>query len=592
MRPVPVKKHHRVVLVILAVVAINTLVTFRQNHITGSQANLLAEVYKRQDPALYSSDDVFAGTGDNSVYRLNLPAWQSVLASAIDIGGPDEPINALRLLGAGMLLLYLLSMYILLYRQTHSTSVATLVAVASMSIFSTSRPYWGLGPIFTVTSASLYLTVVPLLVLGFVRTHKKPAVLLVFFLVGLCGNIHFMSAANLAIVMLTAMLGLGRLKPGAWVRAAGSLTAAVVGASPAIYHYYVTFSSSGAFRLPSMSWQCLRSVLDNSGMNVLYPGVLIEALRWLPVACTLVAPVVIILCLAGRYRASNLGEWLGVLISAVFVSFCLHGLVQIVLRWFSPASGLPVLIELFEALRLAMLPLYVLLAQATVHLLRMTHRHRSWVRVTAGLLAAVYIGSSYNTRPIRHMVGDAVAGVAERNLFSRRRLRDAEQTELREVASWASRHTAEDALFISSRAEIRLYGRRSLLACPSDLPYILHLWPGRAGQWDETISAQRNILRPCQSARADADKIIEFVDRYRQRQRLSAVPTYILFPARSAPIPNDRILQIDSPDGKWGRYWRLFRIIPAKPATAPATMPATVPDTNPTTNTTTTTSKS
>ena len=584
MRPVPAKKHHWAVLVILAVVAINTLVTFRQEHVTGSQANLLAEVYKRQDPSLYSSDGVFADSGAGAAWRLHLPAWQSVLASAIDLGGPDEPINALRLLGAGMLLLYLLSMYVLLYRQTHSTSVATLVAVASMAIFSTSRPYWGLGPIFTVTPASLYLAVVPLLALGFVRTHKKPLVLVVFFAAGLCGNIHLTSAVNLAAVMFVAMLGLGRLKPAAWARAAASLSAAAIGALPAIYHYYVTFSPAGTFHLPAMTWQNLRKVLDHSGMNVLYPEVLIEALRWLPVACALVAPVVIILCLAGRYRASNLSEWLGMLIAAVFVAFGLHGLVQLAFRWFSPVSGWPVMIELFEALRLAMLPLYVLLAQATVHLLRMTHRHRAWVRVTAGLLTAVYLGSSYNTRPVRHMVTDLVASVAERDLFSRHRLHRVREAELRRVASWASRHTADNALFITSKAEIRLYARRSLLACPADLPYMLHLWPQRACEWDETLLAQRRVLKPCQSARADADKIIEFADRYRRRrQRLPAVPTYILIRAKSAPTPNDRIEQIDSPNVKWGRYWKLFRILPAKPTTAPATVPSTTPTTNTTT---------
>ena len=575
MRPVPVKKHHWAVLVILAVVAINTLVTFRQKHITGDQSNLLAEVYKRQDPSLYSSDGVFADSGARAAWRLHLPAWQSVLAAAIDFAGPAEPINALRLLGAGMLLLYLLSMYVLLYRQTHSTSVATLVAVVSMAIFSTSRPYWGLGPIFTVTPASMYLSVVPLLAIGFVRTHRKPAVLAVFFAAGLCGNIHFTSAVNLTAVMFVAMLGLGRLKPAAWARAAASLAAAAIGALPAIYHYYVTFSPTGTFALPAMTWQSLRTVLAHSGTNVLYPEVLIEALRWLPVACALVAPVIIILCLAGRYRASNLGEWLGMLIAAVFVAFGLHGLVQAAVRWFSPASGGPVLIGLFESLRLAMLPLYVLLAQATVHLLRMTHKHRAWVRVTAGLLAAVYLGSSYNTRPIRHMVTDAVAGVAKRDTFSRHRLRREADAELREVASWASRHTAEDALFISSRAEVRLYGRRSLPACPADLPYILHLWPERACEWDETLIAQRRLLKPSRTARADAGNIVEFVDGYRRRQRLQDVPIYILIRAKSAPTPNDRIEQIDSPNEKWGGHWKLFRILPAKPTTAPATVPAT-----------------
>jgi len=418
------------------------------------------------------------------------------------------------------------------------------------------------------------MSVVPLLALGFVRTHKKPLILVVFFLVGLCGNIHLVSAVNLAAVMFIVMLGLGRLKPGAWIRGAGALAAAIAGASPALYHYYVTFSPSGKFALPVMTWQNLRTVLDHSGMNVLYPEVLIEALRWLPVACALVAPVIIILCLAGRYRASNLGEWLGMLIAAVFVAFGLHGLIQAAVRWLSPSSGGPVLIGLFEALRIAMLPLYVLLAQATVHLLRMTHRHQAWVRVTAGLLTAVYLGSSYNTRPIRHMVTDVVARTSKRKTFSRHRLRSEAQSELRRIASWASLSTAGDALFITDKAEMRLYGRRSLLACRADLQYILHLQPERACEWDETIIAQRGILKPSSATRTDANKIVEFADEHRKRRRLANVPTYFLISAKSAPLPNDRLEQIDPPDKKWGKYWRLFRIVPAKPATAPAIVPA------------------
>ncbi|MCK4625212.1 MAG: hypothetical protein KAV00_07875, partial [Phycisphaerae bacterium] len=335
-------------------------------------------------------------------------------------------------------------------------------------------------------------------------------------------------------------------------------------------HYYVTLSPAGKFALPTMTWQGLRTVLNHSGMNVLYPEVLIEALRWLPVACALVAPVIIILCLAGRYRASNLSEWLGMLIAAVFVAFGLHGLIQATVWWFSPASGGPVLIGLFESLRIAMLPLYVLLAQATVHLLRMTHRHQAWVRVTAGLLTAVYLGSSYNTRPIRHMVTDMVAQTSKRKTFSRHRLRSEAQSELRRIASWASLSTARDALFITNKAEIRLYGRRSLLACRADLQYMLHLQPERACEWDETIIAQRRLLKPSRATQTDANKIVEFADEHRKRRRLADVPTYFLISAKSAPLPNDRLEQIDPHDKKWGKYWRLFRILPPKPTTVPA----------------------
>ena len=561
MRPIPAKRHHWAVAVLIAVAAANAALTFRQSDISDPQANLLAEAFKRGDPGLYASDETFGPAGAGALWRMHLPAWQWVLSAAGRLGGSADPLNALRILGTAALSIYLLGMYALLYRQTHSSSAATLVAAMSMAIFSVKRPYWGLGPMFAVTPATLYVAVVPLAAWGLLRLRRSWRLPAVFFLAGLCGNIHLPSAMNLVLVMALAVVAADRFRPRAWALAAASGAAAVVGAAPAIIHYCLTFRAAG-ISLPQMSISQLRGILQLAGVNVLYPDVLVQALRWLPVAVVLAAPAGIILSRAGRYRVRNLATWLWLLAGALLVAFGLQGICQVV-GW--RLRTLPPVIEFFDALRLAMLPLYVLFAQALVHLFRLARRSRAWLRAGVAVLAAVYLGSSYNTRPIRHLVRDAVAAVARQEQLPDERA--GERAELRTIARWAgpAGHTHEDALFVCAEAELRLYARRSVLACPADLRYLYHLAPQRLQQWAEDVQAQRKLLEPPEGTPADADKIVAFVDTYWQRRGGPAAPTYVAIPARAAPLASARLREIAPPAESWGRRWRLFRVAPLPP---------------------------
>ena len=101
MRPIPSRKHHWAVLVLLAVVAVNTLLTFRQTNITGDQANMLAEIAKLQDPSLYPHDGIFADSSAGAAWRGRLPAWQFALGWSVRLGGAD-PLNGFRILGAAI----------------------------------------------------------------------------------------------------------------------------------------------------------------------------------------------------------------------------------------------------------------------------------------------------------------------------------------------------------------------------------------------------------------------------------------------------------------------------------------------------------
>lgn len=561
MRPLPPKRHHWALAVLVAVVAGNTALSFRQSNITDDQANMLAEVLKRKNPALYRSDEIFGSSGPAALWRMRLPAWQALLGGAVRLGGAGDPLNALRILGAACMLLYLLGMYLLLLRQTHNAPMAALLAVMSVAIFSLKRPYWGVGPIFAVTPATLYLAFVPLLVLGFVQLRRRWSITGVFFLAGLCGNIHLTSAINLVLVMGIALLLLERFRGRAWALAGLSGAAAALGAAPAIYHYAATFGAAG-ISLPEMSIAQLRSILQLTGSNVLYPEPLTQVLRWLPLAVLLAAPAAIILTRAGRYRVRDLGAWLWLLGAAGIVAFVLHGVSQFV-GW--RLSTLPPVIEFFDAFRLAMLPLYVLFAQAMINLIRLARRNRAWVRAGLAALVVGYLGSSYNARPIRHMVRDAVAALAEKEPL--RSDRGDKRERLRSIARWAGRdaHTPPDATFLCGEAEIRLYARRSVLFCPADVRYLYHLAPQRLAQWAENLRTQRTLLNPPEGTPADADRIVAFLDTYWQQRAGPAAPTYVLIPSRSAPPATARLQEIALPDGTRGQHWRLFRLVPFVP---------------------------
>ncbi len=576
MRPRPSRKHFWPVVVIVAVTAANTALTFRQDDITDDQANMLTEVRKGSDPTLYPSDEIFSSSGPGALWRMRLPAWQAILRAAGALGGERDPLNALRIVGAAALLVYLLSMYVLLYRQTHNTSIAVLVAAMSMCIFSVRRPYWGLGPIFSVTPATLCIAFVPLLALGFVRLRRRWSVLGVFFLAGLCGNIGPTIPASLVLVMLIALLALGRFSGRSCALAVLAAVAAAGGAAPAVYHYYVTFRAAVAAFLPAMPLWQLREILDLAGANVLYPEVLIQLLRWLPVAVLLAVPPVLILSRTGRYRVHDLGAWLWLLLGALAVAFGFHGLVQ-VLAW--RLGALPPVIEFFEALRLAMLPLYVLFAQAAVHLIRVARVNRPWVRGGLAVLAAVYIGASFNTRTLRHMVSSAVATLGEAERPGSAGLTKGE--ELRAIARWAGdpAHTDRGALFVCPYAEMRLHGRRSILCCPSDVWYLYHMAPGRLASWKERLEVQKPLLTSPGPSPADIDRVIDTARRHWRRRASPAGDTYVLIPSSAKPNGLARLREVSPPGESWGRHWRVFQLLPRPPATTTSPTTATAPAT-------------
>jgi len=570
MKPIPPRMHHWAVAAFVIIVVGNVLIGLREPRVTEDQANMIAGAYKLRDLSLYPHDPVFAEVGAGAPWRARLPAWQALLSASLEVVGPEHPARALMLIGAGVVLLYLLTMYALLYRQTRSGSVAALVAILSTCVFSRNRPYWGIGPLFAVTPAVVYLAVVPLLVGAFLRLRGRPAVAGVFLLVGLCGNVHLASAVNLALVLALTDLALRRFRPAAVGLATVCLLAAAVGSGPAVVHYWRAAQAARAAGgwLPHMPFSQVREVLAASGTHVLYPEVLIQTVRWLPVACVLAAPAAVLLGRWGHRRVQYLPEWSWMLGAALFVALGLHGLVQIV-AWMLKVP--PPVTELFGALRLVMLPLYVLFAQASIHLLRLARTHRGWVRAALGVFTAVWLGSAYNTRPVRHMAQDLVTLAAG----GEPRVRGAGADEIRAIARWAGgNNTPREAMFVTPDVRVRMYARRSVMCSPADGRYLYHMAPQRLVAWSDLLRRQRALLRPASGRPAGADGVLAFVDEYWRRSGCRPATTFLIFPVGTAPTAAGRLEEIPPPRvgtgaPAWGRQWRLFRVLPETPTTAP-----------------------
>ncbi len=562
MRPTPSTRHYRALAALLAVLAVNTLLSFRQTNVTGDQANMLAEAFKGRDPSLYVYDGIFGDSGPGALWHARPPAWRWLLAGAVRLVGRDDPLNALRLMGAVAALLYLLFLYVLLYRQTRSTTGAAVVAMLSTAIFSTKRPYWGLGPVFSVTPANLYLAFVPLLVtlfLGACSPRRKGAggwlVVAVFALLGLLGNLHLSSAVNLAAVLLITLLARQRARPEAWAQAAASVAAAAAAAAPTLLYYDWTVQAAGAAPA-AIPMDAVRGVLKLARIDVLFPGAAIQFLWWLPMAAVLAVPAAVILFRGGRYRMREQAVWLWMLAAAVGVALGAQGVSQLVglLR-----DRPPPIIEFFAALRLAALPLYVFFAQAAVHLFRQTRRHRTWVRAGLFLFAVVYLGCSFNTRTVRHMVQEAILALGWdgpdgpeqpsppapeppqpprpwREIL-RHDLRSGRARELESLAQWArdERHTPRNALFITDREEIRLHARRSILCAADDVRYLFHLAPQELQPWAERFREQQERLRPREGHPASAERIVRFVDEHRPPLVALPIPSYVLLRRETAP---------------------------------------------------------
>ena len=238
-----------------------------------------------------------------------------------------------------------------------------------------------------------------------IRFGTGSAVLWVFLAAGLLVNVQPMSAANLTLVLTIAYLGSRRLSSGAWVMAALGWVCWAGAASPYIWHIYAAEAAHGGLAGPPADWSAVTLAFQYGELTVLYPEMLADALWFLAFTLVLWGPAIIVMAWTHQFHARHLRTWVWMLAGALGVGLALHGASQLVGIW---RGSPPPVVDFVHALRLVMLPLYVLFGQAVVHVLRI-RPWRNAFRVILGVLLAAWLVPAANMGVARHWVEDAYA---------------------------------------------------------------------------------------------------------------------------------------------------------------------------------------
>jgi hypothetical protein len=518
--------------------------------LSDEQVGQAVNVIRSLNGELYAHDPVYGGSG---LWRLHAPVWQAYWREAFRAGGQFDILAPLRVLVGPTVLVYLLGMYGLLWRQCRSWPVACCVSVLSMAVIPVAGGgEWGIGPLATMTAGGVCLALVPWVVWAFLARIGSPSVLWVFLLAGLLTNMHAATGMNLTILLATALVAHWRFARRGWAMAALGVFCAVGAASPSLWYARSLHAAYAAAAAPG--WPVVASALRAQRPPTLLPGMLRQAVEFPALAYALVLwiPAIAVLTRLQRFRVPEQRVWTGLLVGGVGVGLVFHGASQLA----GMLSGSPPPVVGFsQALALVMLPLYVLLAQGAVHLLRMGVSRWAIYLALAAMLA-VWLVPADNLAVPRHWAEDAVAAAMSEESrpenVHNRALRRARDRELRAIGLWLQGHTPAGAAVVCEDARMRLWARRPLVVCRADVMHFCYLATDRLRDWTDLLAAQREVLRPRTSRPADLAELARFAGLHGARFAVTSVG--------ASPAPGDAPGLVTPPGQAWGGHWQLWRL--------------------------------
>jgi len=558
MRPVPRQRHGLAAAIFIAVAISFGAQAFFDDKLSASQANIASVALKRHDATLFGHDPTF---GPDELWRFHTPALQSLLEMVLVPTGYSDPALPFRLLTGLVVLVLLWGMYVLLYNQCRSWSVSAFVAVLSCRIIWTlGWSYWGAGSLDSITPATMYLAAAPLLVLSYLRYQNQWRVLLVFFAVGLLGNLHLVTAMNLTLVLLFVYIASRRFRPASWPMTLAAAGCALLGALP-LTSYYIGIRTKLASTPTGDVSGLIARCLDAARLGVLYPDLLEPVLRWGPWAGVLAIPAVLVLMGIERFRLRHRPEWVCFLIGCVLVAFGLQGASQLV---GSLTDKGPPIFEFANAASLILIPLYVFMAQGLTNLFRLVRSQalRRAMRWGLAVLMAAWLIPSDNLRYVRHRVyfaGTAFMDEAQKPRNIRRHLEQRRRrAELQAIAAWARENTDKEAVFLSNSVDFRMRARRSIVVSCDDVKYVLYLSPQHLADWLERLRRLQELLY-CSAKSVDAAAVRQFATQLRGREPFTGSRDwYVILPAYLS-ITDANLLQAVAAKG-WGEYYNVYRI--------------------------------
>lgn len=520
------------------------------------QVHLATSAMKRQDPDLFGPDLIY---GRTRMWQAHPPIFLAILETILVPGHYRDLTLPFRVLVGAVTLVYLCGMYVLLWRQCRSWSVSAFVAVLSSAVIRTlGGSYWGIGSLGSITPAGLCVALTPLVVLAFLKYADQWRLLLVFAAVGGLGNLHTSSAVNLTIVLLVVYLARRRFAVSAWPMAIGCALCAAAAATPYAWYYLALRRSIMLSGLTVGSGQAMTAVEIAASATPYPSGELLKpVINWLLQISVPVVASVVVLSRHERFRVRALGFWLALGAASVLVAFVGYGIAYVVSLFRDAPGPTP---DALAATKVAMLPLYVLLAQTITNLLRMLRSHRALVRWGCVALTAAWMIPSDNVRVLRHAALDTATMFMDEadkpGNVQRHHERDNRQRELAAIADWAREHSDAGAMFITDRMEFRMMARRSILVGEDDVNCIYRLAPGELPQWQRWVFRQHLLLHGPQAG--DPKALAALVKELAGERHFKSVREwYVVLPAAAQKNPGKET----SPEKKkWGGCYKLYRL--------------------------------
>lgn len=200
------------------------------------QANIGIMALRLSDDTVYQRDYLFRET---DLFQFYTPLFLNLVQLLTDLTGTYD--LALTVMVPVVLFIYLVGMFLFLYQITQNSLVSSLVSlISSTHKGSIAATFWGVAGIGTIMPRTLFLMLVPwLLLLWFrwledSRCWKTP---FVAFLVGLAANLHPVSGFVLLQILLLMLLLTYGISRASFVRFILSSAAALVGVWPTLTNF-------------------------------------------------------------------------------------------------------------------------------------------------------------------------------------------------------------------------------------------------------------------------------------------------------------------------------------------------------------------
>lgn len=557
MRPVPSPKHMPSIVILIAASLLAGYLAWHDDSITDDQVHILTAL--RANGSNYAGDSLYDGHIAGGEFRhMYSPAFTSLIEGVRKIcpagSAPEMP---LRLLVAPVAMLFLLGMYALLWRQTMSSATSTFVAILSATMMSTFNGWhWGVGAISSITPEGLVVAVSPLLVLAYLKYFNDRRIMLVFLVMGLCANVDFVSAMNLAIISLMVLLACHRCNRQALAVCVCSIFLFIVGALPGISHMLAVHAQVlKAFpNAAAPDFATIMQAFSLSYYEVTYPGLLVPLWQWGLYPLTLAAVSLVVLWRLDKFRSQFVDLWVWMAISALIVMLAFHAMAMGAAGFVR--STIPFYVFL-QASSWLMLPLYVLFARALTQVFRILEKkHRHLLRWA---MAGVMIGWMLPTdafRPMRYGLYSltALTPIGQNSLKINDILeRKARRRELANIAKWQNGHCTNSFVYVDD-PKYRLNSGQAILNCPEDFICYYQLAPSQISRWmDDLHDDRKTMVRPL--------NIPELTRNATARAAATPqITEFFVITSDKDISANPQNLQEVKSDDNWGKYWKIFRI--------------------------------